>query len=88
MSASKAGAVELLREFARLRRGTGNMSVADAMNSEAHILNAASAVSELVEAAKSGVETLENLVAINRIPPNSKGLRDLRAAIAAFGEGK
>lgn len=52
---------------------------------QSRVAEARRAVDELVEAAKSGVETLENLVAINRIPPNSSGLRHLRAALAAIG---
>ena len=47
---SKVDVAELLRDYARLRRSTGNLSVAEAMKSEAHILNAANAVAELIAA--------------------------------------
>jgi len=39
----------------------------------------------LVEALKSAAETLEQLVRLNRISANSKGLRDARAAPAQAG---
>jgi len=41
----------------------------------------------MLEALKSAAESIEQLVSLNRIPANNKGLRDARAAIAlATGE--
>lgn len=40
------------------------------------------ASTEMLEALKSAVVSLEQLVKLNRIPANNKGLRDARAAIA------
>lgn len=43
------------------------------------------AAPELLEALKSASASIEQLVAIGRIPANNKGLRDARAALAKAG---
>ena len=47
------------------------------------------AATDMFAALESASDTLEQLVKINRIPANSKGLRDARAALAkAIGGGE
>lgn len=40
---------------------------------------------DLLAALKSAAATLEQLVKIDRLPENNKGLRDVRAALAKAG---
>lgn len=51
----------------------------------AFVVIACNAHAPMVAALKSGIASLEQLVAINRIPPNNAGLRDMRAALTAAG---
>lgn len=45
------------------------------------------AAGDMLAALKSGIESVEQLVRLNRIPANNKGLRDMRAAVA-LAEGR
>jgi hypothetical protein len=52
----------------------------------AYIAHAANAYPKLVEALRSGIMSLEAFVAIDRIPANNAGLRDMRALLRELGE--
>lgn len=43
---------------------------------------------KLVEALREGIASLEQFVALNRIPENNKGLREMRALLRELGEAE
>ena len=59
------------------------VALAVKLTEQAMAKNALASVAELIEAAKSAEASLQQLVGLNRIPANNKGLRDLRAALDA-----
>lgn len=42
----------------------------------------------LVEAIREGIATLNQFVKLNRIPENSKGMREMKAALRYIGEAE
>jgi hypothetical protein len=51
------------------------------------ILRRVNAYPKLVEALHSGIASLEQFVALGRIPENNQGLREMRAILAECEEG-
>jgi hypothetical protein len=78
-----SGVLAVMRDLHDRANESYDFSKAD--QQESH--EARATVEALIEAAESARSSLQQLVDIGRLPPNSKGLRDVNAALArAKGE--